>query len=48
MTIQEYILEEINRRLEKKGSDVRIVAERPKPQLVADNVLQLPVKEHRE
>jgi hypothetical protein len=36
MTIKEYVLEQLNERLAKEGKNVRIVSERPKPRLVAD------------
>jgi len=36
ITIKELVFEEINRMLEAEGRDVRIVSERPKPRLVAE------------
>jgi hypothetical protein len=33
MTMKELVLEELNRQLAEEGRDVRVVAERPKPQL---------------
>jgi hypothetical protein len=43
MTLKEFVLEEFNRRLEVRGSDVRVVAERPRPRAVEDdhNVVRL-------
>jgi hypothetical protein len=37
MTIKDYVLEELNRTLAAEGKDVRIVAERPRPEIVRDN-----------
>ena len=36
MTIKEYVLEELNRMLAAEGKNVRIVSERPRPRLIAD------------
>ena len=41
MTIKDYVLEELNRMLEAEGRDVRIVAERPRPEIVRDKVVRL-------
>jgi hypothetical protein len=40
MTLKELVFEELNRQLAEEGRDVRVVAERPKPRLVAE-VVQL-------
>jgi hypothetical protein len=37
LTLKEFVLEEFNRRLEAKGRDVRIVAERARPRAVEDD-----------
>jgi hypothetical protein len=44
ITLRELVLEELNRQLAEEGRDVRVVAERPKPQLVAE-VVELKPKE---
>ena len=45
LTVDEYLLEELNRRAKERGEDVELVfsrAERPKPRLAVDNnVVQL-------
>lgn len=35
ITLKELVLEELNRQLVAEGRDVQVVAERPKPQLAA-------------
>lgn len=45
LTLKEYIVEELNRRARERGDDFEIVLERPKPQLVHDNIIQLQSKE---
>jgi hypothetical protein len=37
MTVDEYILEKLNERLQARGENVRLVAERPRPEIVRDN-----------
>jgi hypothetical protein len=41
VTLREYVLEELNRRLAAQGRDVQIVSERPKPKLATDNIVKL-------
>jgi hypothetical protein len=48
LTLKEYLLEEINRELREEGRDVQIVFERPKPRLVAGEVVQLQQREGKE
>jgi hypothetical protein len=38
ISIREFVLEEFNRMLAAEGRDVELVAERPKPRLVAEVV----------
>ena len=38
LTVREYLLEELNRRMRERGEDVELVFERPKPRLVAEVV----------
>lgn len=38
VSLREFVLEEFNRMLEDEGRDVRISAEQPRPQLVAEVV----------
>jgi hypothetical protein len=38
LTLKELVFEELNRQLEEEGRDVRVVAERPRPRLVAEVV----------
>jgi hypothetical protein len=47
ITLKELVLEELNRQLADAGRDVRVVAERPKPRLVAKRgeVVELQRKE---
>jgi hypothetical protein len=45
MTLKELVLEEMNRLLEAEGRDVRVIAERPRPKLVKDNVVRMKRKE---
>ena len=35
VTLKELVFEELNRQLAEEGRDVRVVAERPRPQLAA-------------
>ncbi len=41
VTVDEYILEQLNKRLAARGENVRIVSERPRPEAVKDNVVKL-------
>jgi hypothetical protein len=44
ITLREFMFEELNRQLQRRGHDVEIVDERPKPQLATcegENVVQL-------
>jgi hypothetical protein len=36
LTVREYLLETLNRRVRERGEDVELVFDRPKPRLVAD------------
>jgi len=45
LTVHEYVLEELNKLLAAQGRDVQIVSERPRPQLVANNVVKFETKE---
>ena len=45
MSIREYLLEELNRRLREDGKDVELVFERPRPRLVAEVVQMQPVSQ---
>src|SRR5215467_4597261 len=47
MTVKQFVLEEINRMLAKEGRNVRIVAERPKPQLAASDGQVVALNENR-
>ena len=38
MTMKEYLLEELNRRMREDGKDVELVFERPRPRLVSEVV----------
>jgi hypothetical protein len=38
ITLKELVFEELNRQLAEEGRDVRVVAERPRPRLVAERV----------
>jgi hypothetical protein len=40
LTIKEYLLESLNRRMRERGEDVELVFERPRPKLVSE-VVQL-------
>jgi hypothetical protein len=42
-TIQEFVLDELNRMLEEEGRDVRVAMRRPRPRLATDggNVVEL-------
>lgn len=44
ITLKELVLEELNRQLKQEGRDIQVVAERPRPQLVAQNgeVVRMP------
>jgi hypothetical protein len=44
MTLKELVFEELNRQLAEEGRDVRVVAERPRPQLVADRGEVVPLR----
>ena len=44
LTIKEYLLEELNRRARERGEDVELVFERPRPELVADRGVVVPLR----
>jgi hypothetical protein len=41
ITLKELVFEELNRQLAEEGRDVRVVAERPQPRLVAERVAEI-------
>jgi hypothetical protein len=41
LTLKELVFEKLNRQLAEEGRDVRVVAERPKPRLVAGEVVPM-------
>ena len=49
MTIKEYLLEELNRRLRERGEDIELVYshDRPKPQLAAQEGKVVQLKEQQ-
>jgi hypothetical protein len=44
ITLKELVLEELNRQLAEEGRDVRVVAERPQPTLVAEGGVVVPLR----
>jgi hypothetical protein len=44
LTLKEFMFEELNRQLRKRGHDVQIVEDRPRPRLVAEGGEVVPLR----
>jgi hypothetical protein len=48
VTFKELFLEEVNKMLEEEGRDIRVVADRPRPKLVAERGEVVALREERD